>query len=339
MSTLPPPTGAPYLGPTPPVPPTPGVSPTPDTSATYSCIYCRMTSTLHGDLTCPRCGAPVDLARQVSDTGWIVLPGAKDLARIQFAHSTAQISGSAVPVCDVSLAAGESLMFYHTELLWTSGLPLASAKSPASLGSRLMGGLPRTMLYATGPGNLALSADGPGELIAVPLEQNQSIVVAQHHILAFTPGVDLSTIDTGTYISEDQDNTTGDVLNRYVNAITATAGPALVILHAPGNVVVRDLGPSETLHVQPTALVYTDYSVARSLSVAGGARSGLGYTGALYITQLTGPGRIALASVYERVPRLPGNTSLRYNYGSNPMGLNVNMGSLGGSLLKGILGQ
>ena len=346
MSTLPPP--PPGATPPPPPdatpPPPPGATPPPPPGATaqnsYQCLYCRQTSLISTETSCPRCGAPIDVSKSVSKSGWILLPGSKDLARIQFGKSEAQISGKAVPICDINLGPNESVMFYHSELLWLSGVTLSPTKTPAGLGSRLLGGLPRIMMMATGPGNIALSADGPGELIAVPLEQGQAIVVAQHHLLMVTDFISINVTDTGLFISEEQDNNTGDVVSRYLNVLTSTRGPGLVVLHAPGNVVIRDLAPNERILVQPTSVVYADSSVSRRLHIVAGssARSLMGSSmRTIFATELVGPGRVALASVYEHVPYVPGNSSLYGgSMGSLRGGLSGPGGQIAGSLLNGL---
>ena len=314
----------------------------------YQCEYCRQSSFVVADqLTCVRCGAPITLQRLASKSGWITLPGAADLARIQFGHSTAQISGSAVPVCDINLADGEGIVFFHSELLWSSGVHLESVRTNTNMTSRLLGGVPRLMLSATGPGNIALSSDWAGELIVVPLDAGQGIVAAAHHLMACTANVSIDTVDTGLYISEDENDRQGDIVSRYVNRYIANGGPALIVLHAPGNVVMRDLAQGEQIHVQPASVIYTDLSVGRQLIYQGGQPTMASMLNAMmsqtiYMTDLMGPGRIALSSVYEHVPASPGNTSLGWGGrgGMNLGGINLGGGSNsgGGSGFGGLLG-
>ena len=68
--------------------------------------------------TCPACGAPLDVTVSVSASGWIQLPPARDMARIQCGRSSVQIEGKIVPVADFALAQGDGVYFPHHELLW-----------------------------------------------------------------------------------------------------------------------------------------------------------------------------------------------------------------------------
>ena len=57
-------------------------------------------------LSCPNCGAPVDVRRRVSDSGWVEQPAIKDMAKIQFGQSFCQVEGTLVPSADFTLAPG-----------------------------------------------------------------------------------------------------------------------------------------------------------------------------------------------------------------------------------------
>ena len=71
-----------------------------------------------GDRFCPHCGAPVNVADRVSDSGWEELPTIRDMARIQFGRSICQIEGTYVPVADMGLVESDSVYFSHHVLLW-----------------------------------------------------------------------------------------------------------------------------------------------------------------------------------------------------------------------------
>src|SRR5580700_9591527 len=91
-----------------------------DTAAapgTYTCRFCHTTSA-GATTSCPGCGAPVDIRARVSDSGWTELPAIKDMARIQFGQSSAQVAGTWVPTVDMNLAANDGVYFSHHTLLW-----------------------------------------------------------------------------------------------------------------------------------------------------------------------------------------------------------------------------
>ena len=84
------------------------MEPTPDANTSldnreFTCPYCRLKGTVTKDVSCPHCGAPVDIRARVSDSGWVEQPPVRDMARIQFGRSTCQIEGTCVPVVDMGL--------------------------------------------------------------------------------------------------------------------------------------------------------------------------------------------------------------------------------------------
>src|ERR1700709_987097 len=88
------------------------------TAATsYTCPYCRQQSDGAG-ISCPMCGAPVNVALRTTAGGWTDVPPIADMTRIQAGHSSVQIEGSITAIADWNLAEGEGLYFPHHTLLW-----------------------------------------------------------------------------------------------------------------------------------------------------------------------------------------------------------------------------
>ena len=90
----------------------------PPAQGAYTCPYCRMASEGTGG-ACPHCGAPVDVRRRVTDSGWVEQPPIRDMARIRFNRSTCQISGTYVPVAEMGLHDNDWVYFSHHVLLHT----------------------------------------------------------------------------------------------------------------------------------------------------------------------------------------------------------------------------
>jgi uncharacterized protein (AIM24 family) len=315
--------------------PPPPAMPPPQSPAAYHCPFCRRDSA-GLNASCPHCGAPVDVRLRRDNSGWVIQPGVADMARVQFGQSHAQISGKAVPVCDVTLAAGDAVFFYHTELLWLAGATLDSVPSPGGIFARSRAGIPRLIMRATGPGNVALSADWPGEMLIVPLSPGQTVLATEHHMLMSTASVTYQPVDTGLFISENEKNYQGDIISRYVNAFSAQGSEGLLVLHAPGNVLVRDLADGESIFVQPGSIIYVDATVRRQLYTEGARQFFL--SGGLphpHWTHLAGPGRVAISSVYEHIPPTPGCTSADAGPGASSMN---QVGSRGGLTLGGAFG-
>jgi uncharacterized protein (AIM24 family) len=277
----------------------------PSAAAGYTCPYCRIASDTV-DLTCPHCGAPVDVREHVSDSGWAEQPPIRDMARIHCGRSTCQISGKFVPVADFGLHEEEWVYFSHHVLLHAAPSVRMSAMPMAGGWNRMLAGMPLVMMQAAGPGHIAFSHDDPGETVAIPLQANQAMDVAEHRFLVATGNVTYSWHQSGVWFTtqngDDQEThyPIGMVLDRF----TAQGQPGLLLLHSPGNVFIRDLAPGQSILIQPTGLMYKDPSVQMRLhfEYPGGNywfSSATRQCKTVWLT-LYGPGRVAIQSVFKR---------------------------------------
>lgn len=278
-------------------------------SPNYTCRYCRLPSDpdVVAGGTCPHCGAPLDLTAVVSRSGWQEQPPVPDMARIQFGGSTCQIEGGYVPTADFNLRGPEWIYFSHHSVLWAEPDVEMQAMSMADGWNRVRSGLPLVMLQASGPGHLALSEDSPGEIVALPLQPGQEIVVREHRFLAATGNVRYTWQPSGVWFMTGQgdDAETHYPLGYNTDVFGAADGPGLLLLHAPGNTFIRDLGRNETICVQPSALLYRDPSVGIGLHLEypnpGNTSFGLGRFSYRNVwVRLHGPGRVAIQSIFER---------------------------------------
>jgi uncharacterized protein (AIM24 family) len=282
------------------------------TAAVYTCPWCRCT----GDAaaaSCPRCGAPFDVATLTSDSGWSELPPVRDMARIQCGRSHCQIEGTYVPVVDFTLAPDDHVYFGHHELLWMEPSVGVAAMPMKGAWTRMRAGLPVVMTVATGPGRIAFSKDLPGEVIALPLDPGAAVEVREHVFLVATASVAYGYEESGVWFMTGSGNDTvmHYPLGRFVDRFAATGGPGLLILHAHGNAFVRTLAPGESICVKPTALLYKDPTVRMHLHLEypRGTLQGFGTRLQNRYVWLTmeGPGRVAVQSAYEHFedPREP----------------------------------
>jgi uncharacterized protein (AIM24 family) len=247
-----------------------------------------------------------------SASGWEEQPPIRDMARIQFGRSTCQVEGLYVPVADMGLAPDDWVYFSHHVLLWTEpGVRMDTMPLSGGWG-RMYAGMPLVMMRAAGPGHIAFSHDDPGETVAIPLAAGQAVDVREHRFLVATGNVAYQWLDSGIwYTTSSGDETeTHWPLGRFVDRFQATEGPGLLLLHAPGNVFVRDLQQGQAICVQPSALMYKDPSVGMQLHLEypGGAIGWGTYTSRTIWLRMWGPGRVAVQSVFER-PESPNNIS------------------------------
>ncbi|HEY1755457.1 MAG TPA: AIM24 family protein [Bryobacteraceae bacterium] len=298
-----------HVEPPPPVPPPvvrpPQPPPPQPPAASAKCVWCGAAVT-GADASCPRCGAALRVDRIVTESGWAELPGRKDMAKLQFGKSSCQIEGVYVPVADLNLAPGESVYFTHHVLLWKDTQVQVSTMSMAGAWKRMFAGMPLIMTQACGPGHIAFSRDDPGELIPVPLQPGQTLDVREHLFLAATSNVEYDWFQTGIWFTTQKGNETEThyPLGGFMDRFSAPRTPGLLLLHAAGNVFVRELGPGQTILIKPTALVFKDPAVQMHLHFErpGTVFSGWGTWGNRYIwLRLVGPGRVAVQSVFDRI--------------------------------------
>ena len=279
--------------------------------ATYTCRYCRLSSE-GASTSCPHCGAPVDVRSRVSDSGWEEQPPIQNMARIQFGQSTCQVEGLYVPVADMRLAPEDWVFFSHHVLLWAEPSVRMDTMPLAGGWNRMYAGMPLVMMRAAGPGHVAFSHDDPGETVAIPLGPGQEVDVREHRFLVATGSVNYQWYDPGVWYSTSSGDDTEYhyPLGRFVDRFQATAGPGLLLLHAPGNVFVRDLAAGQTICIQPSSLMYKDPSVGMQLHMEypGGSMGWGSYSSRTVWLRMWGPGRVAVCSVFER-PESPNNIS------------------------------
>jgi uncharacterized protein (AIM24 family) len=275
-------------------------------AATYTCRWCSMTTDAANLVSCPTCGAPVDVRDRVSDSGWYELPAIPDMARLQFGRSYCQIEGAYVPVADFNLAEGDGVYFAHHLLLWRDPAVTVSVMAMQGGWSRMFAGLPLVMTQAHGPGHIAFSRDAPGEIVALPLQPGYAVDVREHIFMVATSQVRYDWFNTNVWFQtgSGDDRETHYPLGRFMDRFSAPQTPSLLLLHAAGNAFVRQLGQGETMLVKPTALLYKDSTVTMHLHFehpAGTWRSWRSWGDRYIWLRLTGPGRIAIHSAYDRL--------------------------------------
>lgn len=262
-----------------------------------------------GESSCSRCGAVLKTATIGAHSGWVELPGRKDMAKLQFGNSFCQIEGAYVPVADFNLSAQDSVYFAHHVLLWKEQNVNITNMSMKGGWKRLFAGLPLIMTQAQGPGHIAFSQDTPGELVALPIHPGQEVDVKEHLFLVATGNIAYDWFSTGIwYTTRSGDETeTHYPLGMYMDRFQASGNPGLLLLHAAGNVFVRQLGPGETILIKPRALIFKDPSVQMHLHFedSGSVQSAFSFfstsmTSRHMWLRLIGPGRVAVQSVFHR---------------------------------------
>ena len=287
-------------------------------AARYTCPWCGAV----GDgtpLSCPSCGATIDVGAVVAQSGWSQIPGRKDMARLQFGKSVCQIEGLYVPVADVNLAPEDSVYFAHHVLLWKDPAVAITAMSLKGAWKRMFAGMPLIMTQAQGPGRIAFSRDEPGETIALPLQPGQVVDVREHLFMVATSHVAYDWFQTNIWFRTQRTNREGKTetetfypVGMYMDRFSAPQQPGLLLLHSAGNVFVRHLAANQAILVKPTALIFKDPRVQMQLHFERphtGWNAWGSWSNRYLWLRLVGPGRVAVRSVFEATEGEEGNIS------------------------------
>jgi uncharacterized protein (AIM24 family) len=280
------------------------------------CRYCRH-AIAPQSLSCPLCGAPVDIRVQVTGSGWMEQPMIQSMTRIRCGKTRCQIAGTLTPAAEFDLAPGDWIYFAPHALLWAdAATTLAVAPVPASYDQAARPGhdprpadLPRALLEGHGPGHIGVSENRAGELIAVPLRNGQSVHILEHQFLCATGSVSYQYLRCPVHYrkySRGGEHEYEYPAGRYHYRFSGTRAPGLLLLHAGGNVFVRDLAETESILVEPGSPVYWEETVQISMHLeyvrSAGARNrhDPGSDRTIWL-RLGGPGRVAVQSLHKRV--------------------------------------
>jgi uncharacterized protein (AIM24 family) len=245
-----------------------------------------------GATSCTTCGAPLDVADVVTESGWRAAPRVRDATSFGFSQSTCELEGEIVPAITVTLAGGDSLFFEHHALLWKEEQIRLGMLSLGGGIRRMLGGMPFTITTATGPGHIAFSRDSAGELVVLPVHPDSEIDVREHAFLVGSHSLKYS-FERIKGLANALHGGSGMYLERF----TAENEPGLLMLHGSGNVFQRTLKAGEKIYVEPGAFLYKDSTVKLETHKEDGVKtSRLG--GHMYLAQLSGPGRVGIQSMY-----------------------------------------
>jgi uncharacterized protein (AIM24 family) len=209
-----------------------------------------------------------------------------------FAGVTYHIRGELVPELQIDLG-DMRVMHEHHVLLWKeTQVQIELRKLPGGV-KRKIAGLDFFVTRAVGPGRIAFSRDSPGQCIPLHLRQGEGLHVREHQFIAATDNLD--------YSFERVQGVRNMLLGGsglFIDKFSATDGDALVWLHGHGNVFLVELAAGEQLDVEAGAWLFKDPTV-RMEAVTMGLKTGLfGGGGKLTWNRFTGPGRLAIQTLF-----------------------------------------
>lgn len=206
-----------------------------------------------------------------------------------------EIKGTPLPVVIMNLEAGEQIKTERGAMSWMSPNMAMSTNAGGGIGKafgRMFSGESMFQNIYTcqgGPGMLACASSFPGEILAVRISHENTIVAQKSAFLASEFGVDMSVHfqkkgGAGLFGGE------GFILQKFT-------GNGYVFLEIDGSVIEYTLAPGQPLIVDTGNLAAMDASVSVDIqSVKGIGNALLGGEG-LFNTVLTGPGRVWLQTM------------------------------------------
>jgi uncharacterized protein (TIGR00266 family) len=212
----------------------------------------------------------------------------------------AQIRGTTMPVLEVRLDPGESLVAESGELGWVTdsielktSTALAGSDGMWDAAKRSFGGGSFFMTEysaTTAPGVAVFPARLPGSIINVPLGPEHSYIVQRGGFLAGSYGCELATAFHPKKIGSGLFGGFGFVLQ-------SLKGNGHAWIALGGEISEYELDAGETLRVHPGHVGLMDGTVAYELTTVPGLKNKVFGGDGLFLMRLTGPGKVWLQSM------------------------------------------
>jgi uncharacterized protein (TIGR00266 family) len=212
----------------------------------------------------------------------------------------AVIRGTTMPVLEVHLSPGESVVAEAGQLGWfddgvelETTTALAGADGMWDAAKRTFGGGTFFMTrYASTvkPGTVAFPARLPGKIFQVPLGAGRSYLIQRHGFLAGLEGVELSTALDAGHIGSS-------LLGGFGFMLQKLEGVGHAWLELAGELSEYDLAEGQSLRVHPAHIGVVEQSVAYELTTVPGLKNKAFGGEGLFLMQLTGPGKVWLQSM------------------------------------------
>ena len=244
-----------------------------------------------------------------------------------------------MPVLEVNLDPGESIVAVSGELSWMSSAIELHTTTALSGGGGFFGALKRVAgggsLFMTeysargGAGLVAFATKLPGHIVPVEVSGGQVYMIHRHGFLCATPGVELSvgfqqSLGAGIFGGD------GFLLQKLT-------GNCQAWVELGGEIVTYDLAPGETLRVHPGHVGMFEGSVNFDITRIRGIRNMLFGGDGIFLASLTGPGRVWLQTLtvsnlaHALAPYLPSRGGETVS--------SMGAGAVIGSVLSGLTGN
>ncbi len=252
---------------------------------------------------CTNCGTQVpDSAKFCLNCGQVVgggsgafYPPAVTVEPLKY-----DIEGHNLQIARVHLQAGQEIYAEAGKMVYKSAhVDWATRMTGQSVSQKILGAIKRKLMgeslfftyfhAANGPGEVGFAGHYPGKIQVFELAPGQVIMVQRDGFLFAQASVQLDIamvrkLGAGLLGGE------GFILQKLT-------GPGAVFVHAGGDHVDFTLAPGEVLQVQTGHLVAFEPTVNYDVQMVGSIRTAIFGGEGLFLTTLTGPGRVILQSM------------------------------------------
>lgn len=211
-----------------------------------------------------------------------------------------KIQGDNLQVVKVALNEGEEVYAEAGKLMYkTANMGMETKMRGEGLGAKVFGALKRKVagesLFTThfsprgGTATVGFAGDYPGRLEAIQLVEGESFIAQRDAFICAEKSVDFSiafqkNIGAGLFGGE------GFILEKF-------SGPGIVFVHAGGDFVKFDLKPGEKIEVDTGCVVGFEDTVSYNIEFIGGIKTAIFGGEGLFLTTLTGPGKLILQTL------------------------------------------
>jgi uncharacterized protein (TIGR00266 family) len=212
----------------------------------------------------------------------------------------AVIRGTIMPVLEVHLTPGESVVAESGQLGWfDDGIELQTTSALAGAdgmwdaAKRSLGGGTFFMTrYSsmTQPGTVVFPAKLPGKIFQVPLGPGRSYLIQRHGFLAGLEGSELSTAFDVRHFG------TG-LLGGFGFLLQKLEGSGHAWVELAGELSEYDLVEGQSLRVHPAHIGLVEAGVTYELAMVPGIKNKIFGGDGLFLVRLTGPGKVWLQSL------------------------------------------
>jgi uncharacterized protein (TIGR00266 family) len=210
-----------------------------------------------------------------------------------------RIVGTVMPVLEVTLSPGESVVAEAGEFSWMTESIQLSTSTKAAGSKGVLGALKRSLgggtLFMTEyraearEGMIAFATKVPGEILPIEVGDGRDYLIHRHGYLCGTPDVTLS-IGFQQSLGAGLFGGAGFILQR-------VSGSGKAWVEIDGELVDYDLKPGEEIRVHPGHVAMLDAAVSFEISRIKGIKNVIFGADGLFVALLRGPGHVWLQSL------------------------------------------